>query len=89
MEVDPFFLELNGNQISNNLYAGNTGDWYNWLSESVSDIANVISRFNDIIMARLFNHQDMGNTNISVADHQVGWAVININAHRNAWKDSG
>ena len=23
---------------SDNLYAGNTGDWYNWLSESVSDI---------------------------------------------------
>ena len=27
--------------------------------ESVADIARVISRFNDIIMARLFNHQDI------------------------------
>ena len=27
--------------------------------ESVSDIANVLSRFNDIIMARLFNHDHM------------------------------
>ena len=27
--------------------------------ESVSDIAKVVSRFNDIIMARLFNHQDI------------------------------
>ena len=27
--------------------------------ESVSDIAKVLSRFNDIIMARLFNHQDI------------------------------
>ena len=34
----PFFLELNGTQISDNLSVGNTGDWYNWLSESVSDI---------------------------------------------------
>ena len=35
----PFFLELNGDQISNNLYAGNTGGWYNWFTESVLDIA--------------------------------------------------
>ena len=34
----PFYLELNGVQISNNLYAVNTGDWYNWSSESISDI---------------------------------------------------
>jgi len=34
----PFFLEIDGVQVSENLYAGNTGDWYNWLSESVSDI---------------------------------------------------
>ena len=27
--------------------------------ESVADIARVLSRFNDIIMARLFNHQDV------------------------------
>ena len=27
--------------------------------ESVADIARVLSRFNDIIMARLFNHQDI------------------------------
>ena len=27
--------------------------------ESVADIAKVVSRFNDIIMARLFNHQDI------------------------------
>ena len=27
--------------------------------ESVADIARVVSRFNDVIMARLFNHQDI------------------------------
>ena len=36
---EALFLELNGSQISDNLYVANTGDWYNWLSESVSDIA--------------------------------------------------
>ncbi len=33
--------------------------------ESVSDIAQVVSRFNDVIMARLFNHQDI----IDLAKH--------------------
>ena len=33
--------------------------------ESVADIAQVVSRFNDVIMARLFNHQDI----IDLAKH--------------------
>ena len=33
--------------------------------ESVADIARVVSRFNDVIMARLFNHQDI----IDLAKH--------------------
>ena len=33
--------------------------------ESVADIAEVVSRFNDVIMARLFNHQDI----IDLAKH--------------------
>ena len=28
----PFHFEINGQVISDNIYAGNTGDWYNWLS---------------------------------------------------------
>jgi hypothetical protein len=26
----PFYLEINEQQVSDNIYAGNTGDWYNW-----------------------------------------------------------
>jgi len=34
----PFYLEINGMQISDDLSVGNTGDWYNWSSGYVADI---------------------------------------------------
>ena len=34
----PFHFEINGDIISDNIYAGNTGDWYNWLSGNTGNI---------------------------------------------------
>ena len=34
----PFFLDINGIQVSNDIYVDYTGDWYNWTSEIISDI---------------------------------------------------
>ena len=34
----PFHFEINGQVISDNIYAGNTGDWYNWLSGNAGNI---------------------------------------------------
>ncbi|MBH49629.1 MAG: endo-1,3(4)-beta-glucanase [Candidatus Marinimicrobia bacterium] len=34
----PFYLEINGAQISDNISVGNTGNWYSWASDNISDI---------------------------------------------------
>ncbi len=34
----PFYFEIDGNRISNDIFVGNTGDWYNWVNQNVEDI---------------------------------------------------
>ena len=34
----PFYFEIDGNRISDNFYVSSTGGWYNWMSQTVSNI---------------------------------------------------
>jgi len=34
----PFYFEIDGYRISNDIYVENTGDWDNWISQNVEDI---------------------------------------------------